>query len=68
MADAISLSRNSVIEGRNFRVLDLAAVYVVDLLYMQMDINRHLNSYSHGVKIQVKQVDDNKSWLYNKTE
>jgi len=31
------------------------------LIYMQTDINRHfeLNSCSHGVKMEVKQVDDN---------
>ena len=37
---------------------------------MQMDINRHfdLNSYSHGVKIEVKQVGDNYTWLYNENQ
>jgi len=36
---------------------------------MQTDINRHfdLNS-SHGVKIEVIQVDDNDSWLYDKNQ
>jgi len=34
---------------------------------MQMDISHYfdLNSGSHGVKIEVKQVDDNYTWLYN---
>jgi len=34
---------------------------------MQMDITRHfdLNSCGHGVKLDVKQVDDNYTWLYN---
>ena len=33
-------------------------------------MNRHfdLNSCSHGVKIEVKQVDDNYTWLYNYNE
>ena len=33
---------------------------------MQTDINHHfdLNSCSHGVKIEVKQVDDNYTWIY----
>ena len=37
---------------------------------MQTDINRHfdLNSCSHGVKIETKQVDDNDSWLYNEDQ
>jgi len=37
---------------------------------MQMDINRHfdLNSCSHGVKIEVNQVDDNDSWLYKENQ
>jgi len=37
---------------------------------MQMDINHHfqLNSCSHGVKIEVKQVDDNNKWLYNENQ
>jgi len=37
---------------------------------MQTDINRHfyLNSRSHGVKIEVKQVDDNYTWLYNENQ
>ena len=29
---------------------------------MQTEINRH------GVKIEVKQVDDNNSWLYNENQ
>ena len=35
-----------------------------------MDISHHfdLNSFSHGVKIEVKQVDDNDSWLYNENQ
>ena len=35
-----------------------------------MDINRYfdLNSCSHGVKIEVKQVDDNYTWLYNENK
>ena len=59
MAGAISVSRNSVIGRRNFSVL--AAVHtrssILDLVYMQVDINRHfdLNSCSHGVKIEMKQ-------------
>ena len=40
---------------------------------LDLDANGHqssfsdfdLNSYSHGVKIEVKQVDDNYTWLYN---
>jgi hypothetical protein len=34
---------------------------------MQSDINHYfdLSSCSHGVKIEVKQVDDNYTWLYN---
>jgi len=34
---------------------------------MQTDFNRHfdLNSGSRGVKIEVKQVDDNYTWLCN---
>ena len=37
---------------------------------MQMDINFHfdLNSCSHEVKIEVKQVDDNNTWLYNENQ
>ena len=37
---------------------------------MQIDINPHsdLNSCSHGVKIEVKQVDDNYAWLYNENQ
>ena len=37
---------------------------------MQTDINHHfdLNSCSHGVKIEVKQVDDNYIWLYNENQ
>jgi len=37
---------------------------------MQMDINHHfdLNLCSHGVKIEVKQVDDNSIWLYNENQ
>ena len=37
---------------------------------MQTDINRHfdLNSYSHVVKIEVKQDDDNYTWLYNENQ
>jgi len=37
---------------------------------MQMDINRHfdLNSSSHGAKIEVKQVDDNDSWLCDENQ
>jgi len=37
---------------------------------MQTDINRHfyLNSFSQGVKIEVKQVDDNYTWLYNENQ
>ena len=37
---------------------------------MQTDINRHfdLNSISHEVKIEVKQVDDNYTWLYNENQ
>ena len=37
---------------------------------MQTDINHQfdLNSCSHGVKIEVKQVDDNDSWLYNENQ
>ena len=37
---------------------------------MQTDINRHfdLNSCSHGVKIKVKQIDDNYAWLYNENQ
>ena len=37
---------------------------------MEMDINRHfdLNSCSHGVKIEVKQVDDNYTLLYNENQ
>ena len=35
-----------------------------------MDINHHfeINSCSHGVKIEVKQIDDNDSCLYNKNK
>jgi len=37
---------------------------------MQMEINRHfdLNSCSRGVKIEVKQADDNYTWLYNENQ
>ena len=37
---------------------------------MQTNINRYfdLNSCSHGVKIEVKQVDDNYKWLYNENQ
>jgi len=37
---------------------------------MQMDIDHHfdLNSCSHGVKIEMKQVDDNDTWLYNENK
>ena len=37
---------------------------------MQTDINCHfdLNSYSDGVKIEVKQVDDYHTWLYNENQ
>ena len=37
---------------------------------MQMDINSQfdLNSCSQGVKIEVKQVDDNYTWLYNENQ
>ena len=37
---------------------------------MQTDINRnfYLNSFSHGVKIGVKQFDDNNTWLYNENQ
>jgi len=37
---------------------------------MQTYINRHfdLNSCSHGVKIEVKQVDNNYTWLYNENQ
>jgi len=37
---------------------------------MQTDINRYLdfNSCSYGVKIEVKQVDDNYTWLYNENQ
>jgi len=37
---------------------------------MQMGINRHfdLNSCSHGVKTEVKQVNDNNSQLYNENQ
>ena len=37
---------------------------------MQKEINLHfdLNSCSHRVKIEVKQVDDNYTWLYNENQ
>ena len=37
---------------------------------MQTDIKGHfnLNSCSHGVKIEVKQVDDNYTWLYKENQ
>ena len=37
---------------------------------MQTDINHYfdLNSCSHGVKIEVKQVDDNYTWLYGENQ
>jgi len=37
---------------------------------MQTDINRHfdLNSCSHGVRIEVKQVDDDYTRLYNENQ
>ena len=35
---------------------------------MQMDINHHLSSCSHGVKIEMKQVDNNYTWLYNENQ
>jgi len=37
---------------------------------MQTDINHYfdLNSRSHEVKIEVKQVDDNYTWLYNENQ
>jgi len=34
---------------------------------MQMVINRHFD-LTHGVKIEVKQVDDNYTWLYNENQ
>ena len=69
MAGAISVSRNSVIGRRNFSVL--TAVYPqsnLSRLYMQTDINPYfdLSSCSHGVKIEVKQVNDNNTWICNK--
>ena len=68
MAGAISVSRNSVIGRRNFSVLP--AVQTLDLVYMQTDIDCHfgLNTCSHGVKTEVKQVDDNDSWLFIENE
>ena len=35
-----------------------------------MDMNRHfdLNLCSQGVKIEVKQIDDNYTWLYNENQ
>jgi len=35
-----------------------------------MDINCHfdLSSCSYGMKIKVKQVDDNYTWLYNENQ
>jgi len=37
---------------------------------LETDINRHfdLNSFSHGVKIEVKQVDDNYTRLYKENQ
>jgi len=37
---------------------------------MQTEINRHfdLNSCSHGVTTEAKQVDDNYTWLYNENQ
>jgi len=37
---------------------------------MQTDINCnfYLNSFSQGVKIEVKQADDNYIWLYNENQ
>jgi len=37
---------------------------------MQMDINHcfDLNSCRHGVKTELKQVDDNYKWLYNENQ
>ena len=66
MASTISVSRNPVIARKHFRVL--AAVY--SSLDLDADINHHfdLNSCSHGVKIEVKQVDDNYTWLYNENQ
>jgi len=46
------------------------SVLHLDLVYMQMDINCQfdLNSCSHGVKVEVRQVDGNNSWLYNENQ
>jgi len=52
MADAISVSRNSVTE-KKFQ-------HIRTRLYMQTNINLR------AVKIEVKQVHDNKSRPYNK--
>jgi len=62
MASAISVSRKSVIGRKHFRELA-----TLDHICMQTNINRHfdLDSRSHGMKIEVKQIDDNNSWLYN---
>ena len=69
MAGAISASRNSVIRRRNFSVL--AAIQTRSIYSIRKrTTNRHfdLNSCSHWVKIEVKQVDDNDSWLYNENQ
>jgi len=71
MARAISVSRNPVIRRKNFSVTGVYSHSSLDL-----DANGHqssfsdfdLNSCSHGVKIEVKQVGDNYTWLYNENK
>ena len=53
---------------KNFSVL--AAIYTLGL---DLDANGHqslfwFKSMRHGVKIEVKQVDDNYTWLYNENQ
>ena len=35
---------------------------------MGNNLHFHLNSCSHGVKIEVKQVNDNYTWFYNENQ
>ena len=71
MAGAISVSRNPVIGRKIFQCISshLDSSLDLDANRLQM-INHHfdLNSYSYGVKIEVKQVTNNYTWLYNENQ
>ena len=73
MAGAISVLRNPVIKRYIFSVLAAVQTLVTQVIVqiqMQTDTNRYfdLNSCSQGMKIEVKQVDDNYTWLYNENQ